>query len=339
MKKFILLMRRMRENPKNDSFLRFFKSDLGSARTNTSCGIAGGIGASRTREIARKISNFSVSSSLVIMFATPAFAVCNYSDMCAPKAYDLSSRGCQVTSNITGMTFLAEKIAQSIIKGELKKATKEKFKVEMKSYSANDLLHGRFKSLKLSGKNLEIDGAYLTSLEIKTLCGFNYVELDKNSIKFKENMAMEFDLEISDIDLKKTIQSSGYLTRLNKINLSGMGITFFKLNGADVQVKNNKLYFTIKVTSPMSTKPILIVVRSDLKVEEGRIVMTKLDFVNLFTVIDLSKVTYLLNALNPLTFSTDILNNKNSKMSIQDVNIIGDRIFIKGNVFIPKNVN
>ena len=53
---------RMRKNPKNYSFLRFFKSDLGSARTNTSCGIAGGIGASRTREIARKIPNFSASS-------------------------------------------------------------------------------------------------------------------------------------------------------------------------------------------------------------------------------------------------------------------------------------
>ena len=52
----------MRKNPKNDSFLRFFKSDLGSARTRTSCGIAGGMGASRTREIARKIPNFSASS-------------------------------------------------------------------------------------------------------------------------------------------------------------------------------------------------------------------------------------------------------------------------------------
>ena len=271
------------------------------------------------------------------MFATPAFAVCDYSNMCAPSAYDLSSRGCQITSKVTGMTFLTEKIAQSIIKGQLKKATKEKFRVEMKSYSANDLLHGRFKSLKFSGKNLEIEGVYLTSLKVKTLCDFNYVELDKNSIKFKENMLMGFDLEISNTDLKKTIQSTGYLDKLNKVSLSGMGITFFKLDSADVQIKNNKLYFTIKVTSPMSARPIPIMVRSDLKIEEGKIVMTKLDFVNLLTVVDLSKLTYLLNALNPLTFSTDILNNKNSKMSIQDVNIIGDRIFIKGNVFIPKN--
>lgn len=274
---------------------------------------------------------------LMIFCSSQALAECDYSQMCAPRAYDLSSKGCQITSNVTGMTFLAEKIAQKIIKKELKKATKEKFKVEMKSYSVQDLLQGRFKSLKISGKNLEIDGTYLTSFETKTICDFNYIELSKNDIKFKENMCLSFALEISDADLKKTIQSTGYLDMLNKTNLSGMGITFFKLSGADVQIKNNKLYFTIKVTSPLSAKPIPILVRSDLKVEEGRIVVTKVDFVNLYTVIDLSKATYILNALNPLTFSTDILNNKGSKMSVQSVDIIGDKIFIKGNVFIPKN--
>lgn len=276
---------------------------------------------------------------LIMFFALPTFAVCDYSDMCAPSTYDLSPTGCQITSNLTGMTFLTEKIVQSIIKRELKKATKEKFKVEMKSYSAQDLLNGRFKSLKISGKNLEIDGAYITYLEAKTACGFNYIKLDlaKKSISFKENMIMDYAIEISNNDLKKTVKSAGYLDMLNKIKLSAMGITFFKLDGADVQIKNNKLYFTINVTSPMSSKPIPIMVRSDLKVEEGNIVMTKVDLVNLYTVIDLSKITYLLNALNPLTFSTDILNNKESKMKIQSVDIIGDRIFIKGNIFIPKN--
>lgn len=274
---------------------------------------------------------------LLVFSSTQAFAICDYSAKCAPKAYDLSSKGAQITSKITGMTFLTEKIAQMVIKKELKKATKENFKVTMKSYSANDLMHGRFKSLKISGKNLDIDGVYLTSLEAKTLCDFNYVELYKNNIKFKENMVMDFSMEISSQDLQKTIQSTGYLDKLNKTNLSCFGITFFKLNGADVQVKNNKLYFTVKVTTPMSANPIPIVVRSDLKVEDGNIVMTKIDLVNVFTVIDLSKITYLMNALNPLTFSTEILNNKDSKMSIKTVDIIGDKISVKGNIFVPKN--
>lgn len=282
---------------------------------------------------------FGLMAGLMVITSTQAMAVCDYSTYCAPKAYDLSSKGLQITQKMTGMTFFTEKIAQMIIKSQLKKATKEKFRVEMKSFSMNDLMHGRFKSLKLSGKNLEIEGVYLSSLEAKTVCDFNYVELDKKSksIKFKENMVMDFGIQISDTDLKKTVKSTGYLNNLNTVNLSGFGITFFKLSGADVQIKNDKLYFTINLTSPMNAKPIPIVVSSELKVEDGNIVLTKICLVNLFTVIDLSKITYLLNAINPLTFSTDILNNKDSKMKIQTVNITGNKINIKGNIFIPKN--
>lgn len=274
---------------------------------------------------------------LIIFSTMPVFAQCDYNDFCAEKPYDLSSKAGQITSKVTGMTFLSEKIAQAIIRHELKKEIKAKFKVEMKSYSANDLVHGRFKSLKISGKKLDINGIHLSTLDIKTLCNFNYVVPKKKSVVFKENMLLGFSTEISNQDLSQTVKSKDYLNVLNSVNFSGMGITFFKLDGADVQIKNGKLYFTIKVTSPMSKKPIDIVVRSDLKVEDGQIVMTKVDLVNLFTVIDLSRITYLLNAINPLTFSVDIFNNKNTKVSIQSVDIEGDKIFIKGNIFIPKS--
>ncbi len=110
-----------------------------------------------------------------------------------------------------------------------------------------------------------------------------------------------------------------------------------KLNGADVEVKNNKLFFTINVTMPLSAKPIPITVGSDVKVEDGQIILTKLYFTNILTIVDLSKMTYILNALNPLTFSTDILENKQAKTKINSVEIIGDRIFIKGNILVPKD--
>ncbi len=68
----------MRKNPKNDSFLRFFKSDLGSARTHTSCGIAGGMSASRTRELARKIPTI-LAPSLAILALLENKRRCNFS--------------------------------------------------------------------------------------------------------------------------------------------------------------------------------------------------------------------------------------------------------------------
>lgn len=276
--------------------------------------------------------------ALIILSATQALAGCDYTDKCSPKPYDLTSKTSQNISKFTGSTFLAEKVGQAIIKHELKKATKENFKVKIDSYSMQDLINGRFKSLQISGKNLEIEGAYLTSLELKTLCCFNYVDYKKSPMQFKENMVMGFTTKISDLDLRRTMKSGGYLDKLNSIKLSGLGITFFKLEGADIKIKNNKLYFTMKVTSQLFlSKPMDVVVAADLKVEDGRIVMTKVDFVNAYTRLDLSKITYLLNAINPLNFSLDILENKNTKMSVQNVNIVGDKITVNGTVFIPKN--
>lgn len=274
---------------------------------------------------------------LAIFWINPAFAGCDYVSKCSPAAYGTATSAGQTLSKYTGATFFTEQIANAIIKKELKKATKENFKVKIKTFSAKDLAQGKFKSLNISGKNLEIENAYITLFELKTLCDFNYVELGKNSIKFKENMVMDFTMEISDFDLRRTMKSSGYLDMLNNTNLSAMGMTFFKLENADVRIKNNKLFFTIKMSSKLLPKPLDIVLKTDLKVEDGQIVLTKIDFVNALTRVDLSKLTYLLNMINPLTFSTDILENKNSKLSVQNVNIIGDKIVINGLVFIPKN--
>lgn len=275
--------------------------------------------------------------SLIIFIATPTFASCDYLSLCAPKAYNLSSKRGQMISMRLGATLLSEKLAQMRIKDELKKITKQKFDVFVKSYSLQDLLRGRFKAITISGKNLNINGIYLTSLELKTLCDFNYVQFDKNPIKFKENMIVGFSTIISDEDLMKTMQSSGYLDKLNCVNVRGCGITFFKLSGAGVNIKNNKLHFKIKITSQLLLeKPLDIDMSTDLNAKNGRIVLTKIDLKNVVKGVDLSKVANQLNSINPLTFSLEVLENKNTKMCINNVEIVGNKIMINGNIFIPK---
>lgn len=276
--------------------------------------------------------------NFMIFGTTPCFADCDYSSLCPEKASGLSSKFEQTVSKRLGATSLSEYIFERRLKEDLKKATGQNFNVSVKSYSFQDFVHGRFKSINISGKDLNIEGAYLTSLELKTLCDFNYVKLDKKPIQFKENMIVGFNIEISDADLTKTIHSSGYLDKLNCVNVEGCGITFFKLSGADIKIKNNKLYFTVKITSQLLlAKPLDVVMATDLKVEDGRIVFTKLNLEGLVKGVDLSKVAYQLNAMNPLAFSLDVLENKNTKMCIQHVDIINDKIFIKGYIFIPKN--
>ncbi|MBP7211392.1 hypothetical protein KBA27_01005 [bacterium] len=272
---------------------------------------------------------------MTMFLATPAFANCDYASMCA-KPYSLSSTPARVFSNITGATYIGQTVAQSIIKKQLKKATKENFSVKVKAYSLQDLKAGKFKYLKVAGKNLNFDGIATSRLEFNTLCDFNYVDLKTNT--FMENMVLNFSTEISDSDLKKTMQSSGYLDVLNNISFSSMGINFVKFSGADVSVKNGKVYFIIHVTSPLllGKKQLDINIGSDVKVEDGKIVLTKIDLENSFAKIDLSKITSLLNSINPLSFTTNILGDKGTTVDVRNVRIVGDRILVTGNVIIPK---
>lgn len=275
--------------------------------------------------------------SLMLFVTIPAFANCNYMGFCPPYAYNLSSKRDQMISRRLGATLLSEKITEMRVKSELKKATKQNFDVSVKSYSIQDLLQGRFKAITISGKNLDINGAYLTSLDLKTLCDFNYVQFDKSPIKFKENMIIGFVTVISDEDLMKTMHSSGYLDKLNCVNVHGCGITFFKLSGAGVDIENNKLYFKVRVTSQLLLeKPLDIEMSTDLKAKDGRIALTKIDLKNVVKGVDLSRVANQLNSMNPLTFSLEVLENKNTKMCINNVQIVENKIMINGNIFIPK---
>lgn len=278
-----------------------------------------------------------ISLYLMMYFIMPTFAICDYTNFCPLRAYDLSSDKVQLISNKTGATLLSEKITQARIKRQLKKMTKQKFNVEVKTYSFWDLLQGRLKSIVIYGENLNINGVYLTSLKLKTLCDFNYVLLDKNPIIFKDNMVVGFSTVISDEDLNRTMKTSGYLDKLNCVNVRGCGITFFKLSNAGVNIKNNKLYFKVKVTSELLLEePLDINMSTDLKAENGRLVLTKINTGNMIKGIGLNKFTKHLAKMNPLTFSLEVLENKNTKMCIQNVEIIGNKIRIDGNIFIPK---
>lgn len=275
---------------------------------------------------------------LMLFIMVPAFASCDYIGLCAPYAYNLSSKKGQMISKSLGATLLSEKIAQFRIREELKRATKQNFDVSVRSYSIQDLFFGRFKSVTISGKELNINGVHLTSLKLKSLCDFNYVQFDKTPIKFKENMIIGFSTTISDEDLLKTMQSSGYLDKLNCVNVHGCGITFFKLSGAGVDIKNNKLHFRVKITSQLLLeKPLDIEMSTDLKAKNGRIILTKIDLKNVVKGVDLSKVANQLNSVNPLTFSLEVLENKNTKMCINNVKIAKNEIIINGNIFIPRS--
>lgn len=262
------------------------------------------------------------------------------SAMCA-QPYDLSMKGTQVLTNVTGMTFLSQAIANSIVKKELKKATgtKKGFKVKMKSYSAKDLANGRFKSLDINGKNLNMDGIYVSNFNASTICDFNYVKATPKSVKFKENFAMNYSMTLTNDDLRKTVLSDEYIKFLKSLNLKMGGLNLFELKNADVKMKDGKFIFSLAMNNTMFNYsiPLNLDVSAKMKIQNGKFQVSEVAWENINRKVSLTQITNLLNVINPLNFTVDILNNPSSKVALKTFDIKDNNLNIAGTIFIPKN--
>ncbi len=277
---------------------------------------------------------------LVLFLGSPVFAYQDLSTLCA-QPHDLSMKGTRFLTNITGTTLLTQAIANSIVKSELKKSTGAKgFKVKMKSYSAKDLADGRFKSLNISGKNLDFDGVYVSEFNASTICDFNYIKATPKTITFKDNFAMNYSMMISDSDLNKTVLSKDYLAFLKSLNLKVGGLNLMELKDVDVKLKNDKLYFKLSMNNKVFNYniPIFMNVSTKMRVEDSKIKLTEVTLENLNQKINLTQITNLVNMINPLNFTVDVLGNDKTKVTLQTMDIKGDKLVLAGTMFVPKNV-
>ena len=256
------------------------------------------------------------------------------------QPYDMSMKGTKFLTAITGMNFLSRAIANSVVKSELKKSTGAKgFKVKMNSFSAKDLAAGRFRGLDISGDNLDFDGVYVTQFNANTVCDFNYVKATTKDIKFKENFIMKYNMTISDVDLRKTLLSKNYLTFLNSLNIKVGPMNLMELKDVDVKLKADKFYFILKMNKQIFGRnvPVTLNMSSKMKIENGQFKVSEVTFENFNQKISLTQLTNVLNLINPLNFTVDVLNNKNTKLALNNFDIKGNKIMLDGTVFVPKN--
>lgn len=287
-----------------------------------------------------KIDKFIVILFIFLFSVNSVNANEKWSSYCA-QPYDLSLKGTQILTNITGMSFLSRTIANSIVKKELVKATgSDGFKVKMKTYSAKDLIDGRFKSLNITGKALNFDGLHVSSFSADTICDFNYVKATTKSLTFKNNFIMKYNLGITEDDLRKTVISEQYVKKLKSLNLNMLGMNLFELNNVDVKLENNKFYYILGMNNKIFNRsiPLNLVMSAKLNIENGKIKTNDIALENFnYKLISISQASKLLNMINPLSFTTNIAGNANSKVTFDNMSIKDKQILLDGILFIPKN--
>ena len=256
---------------------------------------------------------------MLLIANTSAMATCKYNCV-AP--YDMNNKFRSFVGAVSGVNFTAEKVGQKVVKKAFNKvATNDDLKVKLDSYSAKDLKNGIFKSLSVEGQNVNI----------------NYIKQVDNEVVFMEDFPMSFDIRMTASDINKTMQSEKYQRIINDLNQLGNSIGGLKIASTKVAVKSSKFYYIIGIAIPFIRTEQKIVINSDLVVKKGKIDFANTKLVSDAFSIDLKKIDFILNYLNPLDFSVNILDNKEAKVSVDSVSVQNSVIHTKGIVIIPKD--
>lgn len=276
---------------------------------------------------------------LVLLLAVQGVQAQDCSTLKCPAPYDLTSGFSRGMSTVTGQKFLSEKIGEKLVKKAIKKnIVSGDIKADLDAYSVRDLKAGRFKSLEVSGKNVDIQGIYVSSFNAKTLCNFNYIANDKRgNYIVKEDIPVSFNAVVTEEDLNKTMNSSDYKRMIDDINSIGGNFNIFQITSTNIKLKNNKMYYVLKYSMPFVRKTKELVISADLNVENGQIVLANTTFLNNSLSLDVDKLSKLINYINPLDFSAKILENKDAKFNIENVKISDGKIVVDGIMTILKD--
>ncbi|MDR1327657.1 MAG: hypothetical protein LBJ74_04545 [Heliobacteriaceae bacterium] len=274
----------------------------------------------------------------LILSPLAVWADCEWT--CA-KPYDLVNPAARFFLNATGSNLAAQQYAKSLIKKMINESLDYgKMKVDIRSYSAIDLKAGRFKSLEIEGKNIDADGIFVSYMKLKTLCDFNYVVPDEknNMVTFKEDFPLSFEIIVSDEDLNKTMTSQGYdkvIADLNK--MSEKYGAMVKIQTARARIKNGRFIYALRIDIPLVKKIQEVAFSSDLKIKNGKIRFEDTKIIGSSFSLDLNKVSYVLNFLNPLDYSLEIIENKNTQLTVSNLKVEENRILMDGVIVTPKD--
>ncbi len=273
--------------------------------------------------------------AIIISSGSSFGATCNLS--CPGNPY--ASKGISV-SNLVGTNFFAEKIANTIIKKEILKDASGNFKVNLQSYNLSALKRGEFKSLEIIGENTKTDEIYASYMKFKTLCDYNYIEINnkEKTTTFKENFGMVYTIRFTEDDLNKTMQGATYNQLIRKVNSIGNSSKLFNISSSSVKIMDNRLIYVMKVVIPLIKVKQDLAVETNFKVRNGEIVVNEAELITEYFKVDVNKLSKLINFLNPLDFSLKLMKNKDATMQVKEITIKDSKINVSGLITVDKDV-
>lgn len=223
-----------------------------------------------------------------------------------------------------------EGIAQSVIRKSLKKETGANFKVKFNGYTLSSMKKGIFKYLEITGKDVIVEGIEVPYVNIKTLSDYNYVDYTQDPVVFKSDMYFAYSMKLSEKSINDALKNQDYQKTIQKVNK--LAYPLFTINDVCVRIRNNKVYIIMQYNFPISpakqNKSFMI--STSFKVENGQIKAHNIGLDKAYGNLSIDKITNLVNLLDPLSFTIDLMDSKKCKGKLDNLEIKDNLIQVNG---------
>lgn len=279
---------------------------------------------------------FFVFSFIVLQLGAYSMNVENY---CPKAPYNLTSSGGAAIAKYSGANFLTQKLIEKIIQKELNKELNTNFDVELKQFSNNNLLNGKFHSLSVLGHDVNRKGLFFSTVSAQTICGYNHVKYENNSLYFLENMVVKFSARMTENDLNKILNSNEYVNYLKNLKFKANNYVLAEITNVQAKIKDNKLVLKTDVLMPFifGSQSHSINITTGLNVENGKINFSNIKTNNSMLDLLLQNSDAFLDKINPFVYKVQSKEKYDIMLNVENVKIENNEIFITGAIVIPKN--
>ena len=233
------------------------------------------------------------------------------------------------------MNPLAENIAEKAIKKAVKKNIGPgKYKVKFEAYTLSSLKKGIFKNLEITGKNVETEGIHIPYLNLKNTTHYNWIDLDSDPITVKSDMAFNYSLILDETSLNDALKHKSFDKKLQRINK--LAYPLFTMQEVKTRIRHDRLYIIMEYNLPLasSKKNKTFMVSTGFKVDNGKIRAENVNIDKAYGSIPIDKITNLINLIDPLTYTLDVIKDKKCNGKIENIKFEDNNIQINGKIYI-----
>lgn len=233
---------------------------------------------------------------------------------------------------------VAERIAQKVIQKALVKESKGDYKVKLEGYTTSSLKQGIFKKLEITGKDLLIQDVRIPYLKLLTTTDYNWIDYNENPVVVKSDINFDYDMYLNENSINDALKTGDYNKILQKVNKKAYPI--FMINDVRVRIKHDKLHIIMEYNFPIkpASKNRTFMVSSDVIAADNKVKLSNVGFNNAYGNLPLDKVINLVNLVDPLSFTLNLLDDKKCDGKINEVKIEDNTIMINGKIFIKSEV-